>query len=67
MNIILLLIPISLVLLGIGIWAFFWAVNHAQFDDLDTPSLSPLAEDEPLPTRGDAALPDAGTDERLPP
>lgn len=47
MNIILLLIPLSMVLLGAGIWAFFWAVNHAQFDDLDTPSLMPLVEDKP--------------------
>lgn len=53
MNIILLLIPISLVLLGVAVWAFFWAVNHAQFDDLDTPSLTPLSEDE-------GALDDAG-------
>ena len=45
MNIILLLIPISLILLGVGIWAFFWAVNHSQFDDLDTPSLTPLSDD----------------------
>ncbi len=45
MNIILLLIPISLVLLGVGIWAFFWAVNHAQFDDLDTPALTPLGDE----------------------
>jgi len=47
MNIILLLIPLSMILLGAGIWAFFWAVNHAQFDDLDTPALMPLLEDEP--------------------
>lgn len=46
MNIILLLIPLSMVLLGFGIWAFFWAVNHAQFDDLDTPGLMPLVDDE---------------------
>lgn len=45
MNIILLLIPISLGLLALGTWAFFWAVNHSQFDDLDTPALSPLADD----------------------
>lgn len=45
MNIILLLIPISLILLGLGIWAFFWAVNHSQFDDLDTPALTPLGEE----------------------
>ncbi len=49
MNIILALIPISLVLLGLGVWAFFWAVNHAQFDDLDTPSLMPLADDPAAP------------------
>jgi cbb3-type cytochrome oxidase maturation protein len=49
MNIILLLIPLGMVLLGAGIWAFFWAVNHAQFDDLDTPALMPLTEDEHEP------------------
>ena len=49
MNIILALIPLSLVLLGLGIWAFFWAVNHAQFDDLDTPGLAPMVEDRALP------------------
>lgn len=53
MNIILLLIPISLVLLSVGIWAFFWAVNHAQFDDLDTPALTPLSEDAPLKQQAD--------------
>lgn len=46
MNIILLLIPLSMLLLCIGIWAFFWAVNHAQFDDLDTPALMPLLDDK---------------------
>lgn len=46
MNIILLLIPLSIVLLGLGIAAFFWAVDDAQFDDLDTPALMPLAEDD---------------------
>lgn len=49
MNIILLLIPLSLILLALAVWAFFWAVNHAQFDDLDTPALSPLTDDEPAP------------------
>ncbi|MEO8010971.1 MAG: cbb3-type cytochrome oxidase assembly protein CcoS [Dokdonella sp.] len=49
MNIILLLIPLSLILLALAMWAFFWAVNHAQFDDLDTPALSPLTDDEAAP------------------
>ena len=50
MNIILVLIPLSLILLAAGIWAFFWGVNHAQFDDLDTPALIPLADDPPAVT-----------------
>jgi len=44
-NALLILIPLSLVLLLGAVWAFFWAVDHDQFDDLETPALLPL-EDE---------------------
>ena len=47
MNVILLLIPLSIVLLCAGIYAFFWAIDHSQFDDLETPALMPLSEDPP--------------------
>lgn len=47
MNSLLLLIPISLVLLGIAIGLFVWAVRRGQFDDLDTPALDILREDPP--------------------
>ncbi len=46
MNILLVLIPISLVLLGIAIWAFVWAVKRGQFDDLETPALDILADED---------------------
>ena len=46
MEIIYLLIPLSLVLLGVAIWGFFWAVKSGQFDDLDSPGLTML-DDEP--------------------
>ncbi|MDT8450905.1 MAG: cbb3-type cytochrome oxidase assembly protein CcoS [Wenzhouxiangellaceae bacterium] len=46
MKAIYILIPLSLVLLGIAIWAFFWAVRNDQFDDLDTPALDILDDDE---------------------
>ncbi len=49
MRILLLLVPISLVLLGAAIWAFVWAVRRGQFDDMDTPALDILREDEPGP------------------
>lgn len=45
MNILLLLIPLSLLLLGAAVWAFSWAVRRGQFEDLDTPALDILRED----------------------
>lgn len=45
MTILLLLIPLSLVLVGIAAWAFAWAVRSGQFDDMDTPALDVLRED----------------------
>lgn len=51
MNILLLLIPISLVLLGVAVWAFVWAVRRGQFEDLDTPALDVLCDEPPAPAR----------------
>jgi cbb3-type cytochrome oxidase maturation protein len=45
MAILLMLVPISLVLLGIAIWAFVWAVRSGQYDDLDTPAIDILRSD----------------------
>jgi len=44
-NALLILIPLSLVLLLGAVWAFFWAVDHDQFDDLETPALLPLDDE----------------------
>jgi cbb3-type cytochrome oxidase maturation protein len=55
MNALLILIPITLVLAGVAVGVFFWAVNHAQFEDLDTPGILPLLDDvSPLQESGDA-------------
>lgn len=51
MAILLFLIPISLLLLGVAIWAFVWAVRRGQFEDLDTASLDILQDDPPPPPR----------------
>jgi len=51
MNILLLLIPVSLAFLAGAVWVFFWAVNHGQFDDLDTPALLPLDDSPRRPDR----------------
>ena len=45
------LIPISLLLLGVAIWAFVWSVNHGQFDDLESPSVRILFDDDLVGSR----------------
>ncbi|HZW17863.1 MAG TPA: cbb3-type cytochrome oxidase assembly protein CcoS [Luteimonas sp.] len=48
MAILLFLIPISLLLLGVAVWAFVWSVRGGQYDDLDTAPLD-ILRDDPLP------------------
>lgn len=45
MNILLVLVPVSLILVGAALYAFFWAVDSGQFDDLDTPGFAAIDED----------------------
>jgi len=45
MSVLLLLIPLSLMLLAVAVYAFWWAVDRGQFDDLDTPALDILRDD----------------------
>jgi len=35
MNILFVLIPLSLVLLGVSVWSLFWAIDTGQFENLD--------------------------------
>ena len=46
MNILLFLIPVSMLALGVALWAFIWAVKRGQFEDMDTPALDILREDQ---------------------
>ena len=64
MTLLLLLVPLSVVLLGIAIAAFAWAVRSGQFDDLDTPPLDVLREDTVAPpAQRDAAPPASARDD----
>lgn len=46
MNILMYLIPIALTLGLAGLAAFFWALRHGQFDDLDGAASRILRDDE---------------------
>ena len=49
MNVLLLLIPISLFLGGIGLAAFLWALRSRQYDDLEGDSARILFEEKDRP------------------
>lgn len=62
MNILLVLIPVTLLIVVAAVAIFFWAVNHQQFDDLDSPAVLPLLDDPADVAVPDPALPKATTD-----
>jgi len=46
MSILLVLIPLSLALVVLAGWGFFWAVSAGQFDDLESPGWEVLRDDD---------------------
>lgn len=40
------MIPVAVIVVGLAIWLYFWAVNNGQYDDLDSPAHSILFDDE---------------------
>ena len=64
MEIIFALIPLSLVLIGIAVLIFKWAVKSGQFDDLEGPAYSILFENDKDMIPKDAQLPDKNISEQ---
>ncbi len=52
MDSIYVLIPVTVLLLGIAVAAYLWSVSSGQFDDLDKAARSILFEDEEDSARG---------------
>ena len=46
MEILYLLIPLGLFVLGVAIWGFLWAVKTGQFDDMEGPAYRILMDDD---------------------
>lgn len=53
MDILLLLIPLSLVIVGVVAWIMLWAARSGQFDDLEGPAHSVIMDDDSPPKPGD--------------
>jgi cbb3-type cytochrome oxidase maturation protein len=41
-----LLVPLSLIMIGVAVWVFFGASDSGQFDDLEGPALRILRDDD---------------------
>lgn len=47
MSIMYIVLPLALLIVGAGVWACAWAIRGGQYDDLDTPAMRMLNDDEP--------------------
>lgn len=54
-----LLIPLALLFAGLTVYAFFWAVDNRQFDDLDNAGSAILFDDDRGANPAAAAVPAA--------
>lgn len=50
MMVLFIVLPLALIVVGIALWAFIWMVRSGQMDDLDTPPIRMLFDDE-VPAR----------------
>jgi cbb3-type cytochrome oxidase maturation protein len=51
MSVIYIVLPLALVIAVIAVLAFIWAVRSGQFDDMDTPAMRILHDDEEVADR----------------
>lgn len=47
MEIVYLLVPLAMLLVGVVIWALLWSIRNGQFDDLQGPAHRILMDDDP--------------------
>jgi len=69
MSVVFIVLPLALLVVLVAVGAFAWAAWRGQFDDLDTPAIRMLHDDE-VPRRREPARPrqeapeDDGRDDR---
>jgi cbb3-type cytochrome oxidase maturation protein len=63
MNIVYVVLPASIVLAVIAVLLFIWAARRGQFDDLETPGMRMLHDDEPIRGRATKLEPESESDD----
>lgn len=56
MSVLYVAMPVAFVLAGLALWAFVRCARSGQYDDLDTPPLRMLADDDAPPSGNQAEL-----------
>lgn len=51
MSVLYLVLPLALLIIGVAVAGFVWAARRGQFDDLTTPGMRVLHDDDPPPPR----------------
>lgn len=46
MGVLFMLVPLSMIVLGILIWAAFWAIRNNQYEDMEGPAHRILMDDD---------------------
>lgn len=64
MSVIYILLPLALVIVAVAVFAFVWAARRGQFDDLETPAMRMVLEEDGAPGRGAPTDENAGSTDR---
>jgi len=62
MEVLVFLVPLAIVLGGLGLAAFLWSLRNGQYDDLDGAAWRAIADEEPAEDAVAGMGRDAGTD-----
>lgn len=46
MSVLFVVIPLAFIIAGVAVWAFVWSVRTGQMDDLDTPAVRAMLDDD---------------------
>lgn len=61
------MIPAALLLVGVAVYIFFWAVDSGQYEDLESPAHSILFDDQDPRHQAAVKAEDAKPDDQTPP
>lgn len=66
MSVIFLIVPVAFFIAAAAVMAFVWSVKSGQLDDMDTPAVRMLFDDDESPVQNESLQTESGDDVSLP-